>query len=143
MPHAVQYINNDPIYMAKKHYCPDCKCELQKVKVSKVVNSSSDEAKDIPKLFSKTVVGSRGVKFRRYNYIGDVKYVYKEFECEKCGRHFTVDEMKKIEGVDDVPPEELSPEEQRKIKIDRFIFNKVLPVAVLILIAVIYHFIKK
>lgn len=30
----------------KKHYCPVCGEELQKIKVSKIVNSKSEEAKD-------------------------------------------------------------------------------------------------
>lgn len=139
MAHGIRYINNDIAYVSKKHFCPDCKCELRKVEVSKVVNSDSDEAKNMPKMFSKTRIGSRGIKFRSYNYIGDIKYVWKEFECDICHRHFTVEEMKKIEGMS-LESKERAPEEIKKIKIKRFIFNKVLPAIILILIAWAYQF---
>ena len=141
MVHGVQYINLDATYMAKKHYCPDCKCELKKIKVSKIVNSGSEEAKDMPKMFSKIRIGSRGVQFRSYYFVGDIKYVWKEFECDCCHRHFTVEEMKEIEGISTPDVQERSPEEIKKIKIKKLIFNKILPIVILILIAIIYKFV--
>lgn len=140
MSGIIQYINKDSIYLAKKHYCPDCKCEVKKVKVSNVANDASEEDKDLPKMFSKTLIGSKGIKFRTYNYIGDTTYVWKEFECEKCRRHFTVEE---IEGIADSQPQERSPEEIKKIKIKKLIFNKVLPISIVILIAVLQYFLEK
>lgn len=146
MPHAIQYVSQDIVYMSKPHYCPDCGDPLKKVKVSRVVNSGSDEAKDMPQMFSKTRVGARGVQFRSYRFVGDVKYVWKEFECERCHRHLTVEEMMQIEGVTDTAaPEkaaEKSPEELRRIKIKKLIFNKILPFVILALIAVICHYVK-
>ncbi len=140
MAHGIQYINKDAAYMAKKHFCPDCKTELKKVKVSKVINSSSEEAKEMPKMFSRTIVGSRGIKFRKFNYMGDIKYVWKEFECDSCHRHFTVEEMKELEGVKTPEAKELSPEELKRIKIKRLLFNKILPIAIIALIAIISYF---
>ena len=96
----VIYRNDDPIYMAKKHYCPACNIELKKVKVSQIVdNSSQEDGQKNTTLFSDTRVGSRGVQFRKYKYIGETKYVWKEFDCEQCGRHFTVTQMKTIESA--------------------------------------------
>ena len=97
---STSYRNDDPIYMAKKHYCPACNIELKKVKVSQFVdNSSQEDGQKNTTLFSDTRVGSRGVQFRKYKYIGETKYVWKEFDCEQCGRHFTVTQMKTIESA--------------------------------------------
>ncbi len=66
------------------------------------MDGRSQEAQEAQKdstLFSDTRIGSRGVQFRKYKYIGETKYVWKEFECEHCGRHFTVTQMKSIEDA--------------------------------------------
>ena len=94
----VIYQNSDLIYMAKKHFCPACNTQLKKVKMSQIVDGRSQEEKDST-LFSDTRVGSRGVEFRKHRYVGETKYVWKEFECEQCGRHFTVTQMKSIEDA--------------------------------------------
>ena len=143
MANTIQYINKDSAYIAKKHYCPVCNSELKKVNVSKVINSGSEEAKDMPKMFSSTVIGSRGVKFRSYKAVGDVKFVWKEFDCESCNRHFTVEEMKEIEGITQNETQERSPEEIKKIKTKKLLFNKILPFAILALIAIISYFLTK
>ena len=95
----VIYRNDDPLYMAKKHFCPACNVELKKVKVSQIVGDDSQDSEKNSTLFSDTRVGSRGVQFRKYKYIGETKYVWKEFDCEQCGRHFTVTQMKTIEDA--------------------------------------------
>ena len=46
MPHGYKREYNDVLYFKKDHFCPDCKTKLEKVPVSKVVNSRSPEAKD-------------------------------------------------------------------------------------------------
>ena len=73
--------------------------ELKKVKVSQIVGDDSQDGEKNSTLFSDTRVGSRGVQFRKYKYIGETKYVWKEFDCEQCGRHFTVTQMKSIEDA--------------------------------------------
>ncbi len=143
MAHAVMQVSEDIVYLSKKHFCPSCNSELKKVKVSKIVNSASEEAKNMPKMFSRTHIGSRGIKLRSYKFIGDVKYIFTEFECETCKRHFTVEEMKKIEGVLPDVTEERSPEEEKRIQRKRFIFNKVVPIVILILIALIRFIVSK
>lgn len=143
MAKADRYISGDIVYLSKKHYCPECGAELKTVKVSKEIDPDSNEAKEMPKMFSKTIVGSRGVKFRRYNYAGDTTYVWKEFECEKCSRHLTVDEMKEIEEVSDGEEIEQSPEEIKRIKRKNLIYNIILPIAILALAAIIKFFVKE
>lgn len=82
----IQWISKDPIYVNfVKHYCPHCNGLLKKVKVSRIVNSYSPEAKDFD--FS---------TFDSY-MIGNVKFIWSELHCENCNINFTVDEMKKIE----------------------------------------------
>lgn len=80
---GIQYFNDNVLYMMKKHYCPFCNTRLKKVKVSCIVNSDSPEAKD----------------FDFTDLCGNVKFVWKEFECEQCKKHFTVKEMKKFEKM--------------------------------------------
>ena len=107
----VIYRNDDPLYMAKKHFCPACNIELKKVKVSQIEDGQSSEGQKDSTLFSDTRIGSRGIQFRKYKYIGETKYVWKEFECEQCGRHFTVTQMKTLESV---------PQERKKELLARF-----------------------
>lgn len=82
----VQRIFRNPFYINfKKHYCIDCGELLEKLKVSKIVNSNSPEAKDFD-------------FHTADNYmIGDVKFIWMEFQCPKCKKQFTIDEMKRIE----------------------------------------------
>ena len=81
-----KYFNNDIIYTKfKKHDCPNCGTQLGLIKVSKVVNSKSPEAKDFG--FS----NSEGF------ICGDVKFIWKEFECPGCKSHYSVEELKGIE----------------------------------------------
>ena len=81
-------VYNDIFYMLKPHFCPDCHCRLKKVKVSRVVNSNSPEAKNF----------DFGLGTGNY-LVGDVEFVWKEFECPSCKKHLTVNEMKKMEAV--------------------------------------------
>ena len=96
---TVIYINDNLIYMARKHFCPACNVELKKVKMSQIVGDCAQDGQKESTLFSDTRIGRRGVQFRKYKYIGGTKYVWKEFDCEQCGRHFTVTQMKTIESA--------------------------------------------
>ena len=81
-----KYFNDDVIYTVfKKHFCPTCGTQLSRIKVSKIVNSKSPEAKQYD--FS----GADGFM------VGDVEFIWKEFYCEKCEKGITVNEMKRIE----------------------------------------------
>ncbi len=92
MIHGVKYFERDAHYLKKEHLCPNCQNKLKTVKCSQVVNSNSPEAKDFD--------FSMGVGRNKRWLVGNVKFVWKEFECPECKAHFTVKELKKIEGVD-------------------------------------------
>ncbi len=82
----VKRIIKNPIFVNfKKHYCPYCNEILKKVKVSRIVNSRSSESKYFD--------------FRMYDtfMIGDVKFIWTEFQCPICNTDFSIDEMKEIE----------------------------------------------
>ena len=82
----IQRIYKKPFYVNfKKHFCTDCGIRLKKIKLSKIVNSSSPEAKN----FDFNTLDSY--------MIGNVKFIWSAFECPKCNRQFTIEEMKDIE----------------------------------------------
>lgn len=62
------------------------------VKVSKIVWIGSHEAE---------VLGVDGGSAMGVKQSGKVKVHWKEFECPQCGRHISVEEMKKREGYRD------------------------------------------
>ena len=72
MPHGYQRIYKDIFYLRKAHFCPDCGTKLEKVAVSKVVNSRSPEAKN----FDFSIDG--------VHMMGDVQFTWDEFECPNC-----------------------------------------------------------
>ena len=81
-----KYLNDDVFFTVfKKHFCPTCKVRLERIKVSKIVNSQSPEAKN------DDFTSAEGF------YVGDVKFIWKEFMCPSCGEHFTVNQVKCIE----------------------------------------------
>ena len=88
MPHGYKREYKDILYFKKDHFCPDCKTKLEKVPVSKVINSRSPEAKDFD--------FSMGCGT---HMMGDIKFTWDEFECPNCKKHLTVNEMKEIEGI--------------------------------------------
>ena len=141
MAKNIVYLNKDATYMSKKHFCPNCKAQLSSVKVSKVLNDDSEEAQNMPKMFSKTLIGSRGISFRSYKYVGDTKYVWKEFECPNCQSHFTVEEMKKAEGVSSAEDQDYSLEEVKKSKFKKILLYKILPIGIIALIAIVQYFV--
>lgn len=87
MPNGVVKIKKDLRYFRKAHSCPNCGNPLNAVSVSKVVNSRSPEAKDYD-------FHAAGMTL-----VGDVRFTWDEFECPSCKRHFSVEEIKKSEGI--------------------------------------------
>lgn len=76
-----------PLYVHfRDHFCPECSAKLRVIKISKVVNSKSNEAK---------YFDFRGVDGT--SMIGDVNFIWNEFKCPKCGLQITVQAMKLIE----------------------------------------------
>ncbi len=70
----------------KKHNCPVCNDELKKVKVSRIVHSKSDKAKD----FDFSSVGEGYM-------IGNVKFIWTEFTCAKCSQNYSIDDIYRFE----------------------------------------------
>lgn len=69
----------------KKHYCPTCNEKLEVIKVSKVVNSKSQEAKNYDFSLGDTFL------------VGDVEFFYNVFCCSKCNKQYSIQEMKRME----------------------------------------------
>ena len=89
--HHVKRIWSRPLFMKwGKHFCPVCGETLQKVKISKIVNSKSEEAKNYD--FS----SPSGEGFM----IGNVKFIWTEFFCSKCDKNFSVDSIYQAEKQD-------------------------------------------
>lgn len=83
---GTKYINSAIFYtLFKKHYCPNCGKRLRLVKKSKIVNSNSPEAKNYD--------FNLGDSFME----GNVKFVWKEFQCPICQKEFTVEDIRHIE----------------------------------------------
>ncbi len=68
----------------KKHSCPKCGNELKPVKVSEIVDSKSEKAKDFD--FSSEDVYLKG----------KIKFIWAEFKCADCGKQYTVNYIKNI-----------------------------------------------
>ncbi len=85
--HNVKRVFQRPFFVTfKKHHCPVCHNRLKKLKVSKVVNAKSEEAKNFD--FS-----SPGGEYM----LGDVKFIWVEFRCPQCDKTYTVDQLYTIE----------------------------------------------
>ena len=69
----------------KKHYCPNCKGLLTTTKVSKIVNSKSDEAKNYDFSSGDTYM------------IGNIKFIWTEFQCDACSKTFSINEIRESE----------------------------------------------
>lgn len=87
--HGVKREWSSPIFCMKKHDCPVCGRLLEKVKVSKVVNSRSEEAKD----FDFSQAGGDGYM------VGNVKFIWTEFHCARCDKNYKIQELKRLEKV--------------------------------------------
>ncbi len=91
--HPVKRCWTRPFFVyLKKHNCPVCSRELQKVKVSRIVNSQSEEAKDYD--FSSAGNGYM---------IGNVKFIWTEFACAHCNRNYSVNEIYDYEKTGVLP----------------------------------------
>ena len=70
----------------KKHFCPTCGTKLGFIRLSRVVNSESPEAKAYD--FSGLDAFQRG----------NVKFLWDEFYCPECKKVITVRDLKSIES---------------------------------------------
>ncbi len=86
--HHVKRIWSRPFFMKwGKHFCPNCDEKLQKLKISKIVNSQSEEAKD----YDFSSPGGDGYM------IGNVKFIWTEFYCGKCDKNFSINSIYQAE----------------------------------------------
>lgn len=125
-----KYKNEDIIYVTfKKHYCPYCETKLKTEIVKKVLNHKSPGVKQ-----SDFWIGPAG---RKHFITGDVEFSWKEFKCPNCSAHFTIEEMKKIEGIysESTPQTE---EQDKKWHIKMFLILG----AIFICLYVIYYLFK-
>lgn len=77
-----------PLFMKwGKHYCPVCNEVLKKIKVSKVVNSESEEANN----FDFSSVGGDGYM------VGNVEFTWMEFCCSKCEKNYSMNDIYRAE----------------------------------------------
>lgn len=77
---------SNPFYVHfKKHYCPVCNISLAPVKVSIIVNSKSEEAKNYD--------FSNGDGYM----VGNVRFIRTELKCSYCGKSYSVREIKNYE----------------------------------------------
>lgn len=65
----------------KKYCCPDCKNQLKAIKVSKVVNSKSEEARNFDFSSADTYL------------TGNIKFVWTEFKCSACKKIYSISEI--------------------------------------------------
>lgn len=72
-----------PLYVRKPHKCPICSQQLQVDKREKIMQAGQ---------FMGYIISSRSPD-------GKVKVHWKEFWCDTCQRHFTVEEIKRHEGI--------------------------------------------
>ena len=66
----------------KKHYCPCCGNRLVRQKVSKVIHSASEEAKNYD------------FEVADITFKGYMKFTHIEFHCPVCQKYYTVKETK-------------------------------------------------
>lgn len=78
---GIKHINSHPFFFMKRHYCSKCNEKLKVVKVSRIVNSNSADAKNYDFSLGDTYLS------------GDVKFVYKMLECPKCKVRFSAEEI--------------------------------------------------
>ena len=88
--HNVKRIWHRPLFMKwGQHFCPLCGGELEKIKVSKIVHSKSEEAKN----FDFSCSGGDGYM------VGNVKFIWTEYKCTACGKQSTVNEVYQAEKI--------------------------------------------
>ena len=79
------FICNDVVgTFFKQHKCVDCKVKLKRKKVSKIINSESEEAKNY------------SFRVLHHSLKGNVKFSWYEFECPICKKSFTVEQLEEI-----------------------------------------------
>lgn len=69
----------------KKHACPACGAQLEKIQVAKIVDPCSEEAKEFD--FSEFPTNTKRC----------VKFIWEELSCHSCNIRYPIDEIYHIE----------------------------------------------
>lgn len=85
--HGIKREWSSPVFCMKKHDCPICGRLLEKIKVSKVVHSNSEEAKDYD--------FSNGDTYM----VGNIKFIWTEFRCNYCDKSYKTEKLKDLEKM--------------------------------------------
>ncbi len=81
--HGVKREWKYPIFVhLKKHDCPHCGARLKKTKTETIVNSNSPEAANYD--------FSCGDGY----FVGNVKFIQAAFRCPRCGRGYSVEQIR-------------------------------------------------
>lgn len=84
--HGVKKIWSSPIFLyLKKHYCPACNSKLTPTKVSKIVNSKSEEAEKFDFSAGDVLM------------CGNIKFIWKELQCNSCCCTYSINDVKVFE----------------------------------------------
>ena len=128
MAYGKKFVYEDITYLRKNHFCPTCEGKVDVVSVSCVIDPKSEEAKD----FDFTLGNGT-------NMVGPVEFHWKEFECRECQKHYTVRQMKKIEGIEEKTLSQMSPKETmiHNLKVIAFVILAAL------IFSIIQHFLNK
>lgn len=88
MKKAVKHLyDGNPLYLHKKHICPQCGNKVELRYDSKTVNSKSPEAKDYDFSLGDTFL------------VGDIEFRTGYFYCPKCLLNISLQEMKEYEKI--------------------------------------------
>ena len=73
----------DPFFVYfKKHYCPYCGDRLVRQKVSEIIHSDSEKAKEYD------------FEIADINVKGNVRFTHIEFHCPNCQKNYSIKETK-------------------------------------------------
>ncbi len=85
--HGVKREWSHPIFCMKKHLCPVCRENLEKIKTETVINSPSEEAKH------------HDVSLGDGYMAGNIKFIRTAFRCNTCQKTYSIQELKNIEST--------------------------------------------
>ncbi|MHB8961882.1 MAG: hypothetical protein ACYC5K_01880 [Saccharofermentanales bacterium] len=90
MIHGIKWNFEGTLFCKRDHFCNKCGSKLEVVRIKKVVNSESDDAKDYDFSLTDTFL------------LGNVKFVSKAFKCIKCDYTVSIKEQKAIEKANKI-----------------------------------------
>lgn len=84
--HGIQRIRSIPFWVRfRKHFCPNCQNLLKTTRISRIVNSNSEEAKDYDFSSGETYM------------TGNIKFIWTAFLCSACGKTYSLEDIRNNE----------------------------------------------